>query len=68
MAFFNFDHLFRGADKDDITSIFSAFRAQIYDPVCRFYYLHIVLYDNGSVALVNQCIDRLQQLSDIMKV
>jgi hypothetical protein len=53
MAFFYFLYSSRWTSKYKTTTFIPCVGAQVNQPVCTFYYIHIMFYDNNGVSLLN---------------
>lgn len=60
--------LFRASCKYNIAPFFSTFGSKIDDPVGAFYNLLVMFYKNNRMTVVDQGIDRFQQLVYIVEM
>src|SRR5690606_30132299 len=61
-------HLLGCALKDQLSTFIASLWPNIDDPVGTFDHVHVVLDDKDTVPLGNQCVERLQQLLDIVEM
>ena len=59
---------FRRALGNYFPASFASFGAQVYDPVCCFYNIKIVLYDNNRVAGVYKALQNIQEHLYVFKM
>ena len=64
----NIGHRFRCALSDDASTRIAAFRTEINNPICCLNQIQVVLDQQNASAIVNQSLERLQQLGDVIEV
>src|SRR5215831_15989313 len=67
-AFFYSLYFLRSSRVDHIATIVTCFRSKINEPISTFDNFYIMFDNNNGVSLFDECIERVQQLLNIMKM